>query len=276
MKQKIVVLCVSTLLIASCNLPGTTTPTSIPPTQTPIVVPTKTSTGDNVVTLDHISLTVPTGLAGDARSEMIPAATETNAPPWEVAPAHSKIFLTEYALEGKFHEPAIYVYPADEFAQASSVAAEQIERLKRILEGSPPLLETLPNIPFFNAAPLIAAHVQIISFQNGSGVRTLTQYAQYNAPINNRELFYHFQGLTEDGRYYLIAVLPVNAPVLAEDEKPEASVPAEGVPIPTDLGPNNVYYTSITQKLNALSPDDFTPPLDSLDDLMGSILVTNP
>jgi hypothetical protein len=130
-------------------------------------------------------------------------------------------------------------------------------------------------VPFFNAAPLIAANIQLITFQSGSGVRTLTQYSQYAAPINNRELFYHFEGLTTDGKYYIVAILPITAPILAEDEKPDASIPADGVPIPTDVGPNDVYYASVTEKLIALSPDQFTPSLNALDELIQSILVTN-
>ncbi|HET9590903.1 MAG TPA: hypothetical protein VFO91_19080 [Anaerolineales bacterium] len=277
MKRERLAFCTFFLLISSCTSTGTATPTAILSTPTPINLPTHTAASGNAVTLENLRLTIPEGLASDAASETVPAVTGTDAPPWEVAPAHTKITLTGYALEDKFHEPAIYVYPAEEFAGASSVAAEQIDRLRNLLTGSIlPLRETLPSVPFFNAAPLIAAQIQMMPFQNGSGVRSLTQYAQYNAPVNNRELFYHFQGLTEDGAFYLVAVLPVSAPVLAEDESPEASVPAEGVPIPTDIGPNDVYYASITQKLNALSPDDFTPALDSLDALMNSILVTNP
>jgi hypothetical protein len=255
-------------------MPGTSTPTSTPLPETPIAVATNTPANGNVITLNNVSLTIPTGLADDAQTEMVSASTE--GAPWEIAPAHFKITLTGYPLQDKLHQPQIFVYPADEFAQVSSIAAEQIDRLKKILAGSPPLQETLPNVPFFNAAPLIAANIKIIPFQSGSGVRALTQYSQYTAPINNHELFYHFEGLTEDGKTYIVAILPITAPVLAEDEKPEAPVPADGVPIPTDVGPNDVYYTSITEKLISLSPDAFTPSLNTLDTLVQSIQVTNP
>jgi hypothetical protein len=133
--------------------------------------------------------------------------------------------------------------------------------------------ETLPTVPFFNAASQISAWIKILPFQNGSGVRSLTQYAQYAAPINNRELFYHFQGLTSDGKYYVIAILPVTAPILPEDEKPEATVPEGGVSIPADVGPSEVYYFSVTEKLNSLSPDSFTPSLSALDTLIQSIVI---
>ncbi len=96
------------------------------------------------------------------------------------------------------------------------------------------------------------------------------------APINNNELFYHFQGLTDDDKYYIFAILPITAPILPENEKPDASIPEGGIPIPTDTGVNNNYYFSVTEKLNSLSPDTFTPSLNSLDALIQSITVTNP
>jgi hypothetical protein len=242
------------------------------------VAPTEPSAQDSgiPVSFEYASFTIPGGLASGASPEAIPAVGEDSGSPWEVAPAHLKFTLTGYALQGKFHEPKLFVYPADEFAQAHSGAAEQIDRLKKALAGSPLLQETLPVVPFFNAGPLMAANIKIVPFENGSGVRVLTQYAQYSAPINNRELFYHFQGLTSDNKYYVIAILPITAPILPEDEKTEATIPEGGVPIPTDIGPNDVYYVSVIEKLNSLAPDAYTPSLAALDALIGSILVTNP
>jgi hypothetical protein len=138
------------------------------------------------------------------------------------------------------------------------------------------LKETLPNVPFFNAGHLIAADIQRLNFQNGGGMRELTQYDQYPAPINNHELFYHYEGLTNDGKYYVIAILPLTAPILAEDEKPESSVPNGGVALPPNTGPTDVYYFSVTEKLNSLAPGSFTPPLNTLDALIQSILVKTP
>ena len=101
-------------------------------------------------------------------------------------------------------------------------------------------------------------------------------FAQYSAPINNRELFYHFEGLTSDNKYYVIAILPITAPFLQEDEKPEATVPEGGVPFPANAEPSQTYYISVTEKLNSLAPDAYTPSLNTLDTLIESILVTNP
>jgi hypothetical protein len=251
--------------------------TPTPEIETPIVAPTSTIGTGGVVTLNNVSFTLPLGVANDAQTEMVSAVTDTNnAPWWEIAPAHLKFTLTGYQLQDKFFEPQILVYPTDEYAQLNSItiAAEQIQRLKTILAGSPLSKDVMPNVPIFNASPHIASHMQVISFQNGRGIRMLTQYDQYPAPINNHELFYHFQGLTQDGKYYILAVLPVTSSILAEDDKPDSPVPAEGVAIPTETGPNPAYYDAVTKALDSMYEDSFNPSLFQLDALIQSITVT--
>ena len=228
------------------------------------------------VSYENVAFVIPSGMASGTNPETMTAVDTNSGAPWEIAPTHLRFTLTGYQLQGKFFEPQIYIYPANEYAQVNSVASEQIERLKKAVSGSPLLKETLPNVPFFNAEHIIAANIQLIKFQSGSGVRELTQYDQYPAPINNHELFYHFEGLTDDNKYYIVAILPITAPVLAEDEKPESPIPTGGVPIPASTGPTDVYYFSVTEKLNSLAPDSFTPSLNALDALIQSILVKNP
>ena len=276
-------LAISALLFAimACNLPSITTPasptnpgeppgTALVPTDTPI------PTG-NMVTLNNVAFTIPQDVAKDALTEMIAAVTDPNAAPWEMKPEHLEFTLTSYQLQDKFHQPKIYVYPAQEFA-ADSGAAESIRRLQAILSNTtPPTADNLPFVPFFNAGQVFAAQIQTIKFQNGSGVRFLTEYAQYFATINNRDLFYEFQGLTTDGKYYIIAILPVTAPMLAADEKPDASVPSDGVPFPGYDDPNAdyvSYYNAIAEKLNTAASETFSPTLTTLDNLIQSITIT--
>ena len=244
------------------------------PANTELPTEPATQAGGTSISYEGVSFVIPAGVAANASTEKITAVEANSGAPWEIAPTHLRFTLTDYQLPDKFHEPRIFVFPAEEYAQSNPGAAEQINRLKNILAGATPLQETLPTIPFFNAAVQIAANIKLIPFQSGSGVRWLTQYAQYAAPINNRELFYHFQGLTSDGKNYLIAILPITAPILPEDEKPDATVPEGGIPIPTDVDPNDVYYFSVIEKLNSLSPDAFMPSLEALDALIQSILVS--
>ena len=273
MKQKLFALCMTILLIISCNLPSFATP--VAQTETPSVTVTSTPDTGGVVTLNNVSFTLPLGVANDAQSEMVSAVTDVdNAPGWDVAPAHLKFTLTGYQAQDKFHEPQIFVFPADEYAQQNSAAADQIQRVKNLLAGAALSKEGMPVVPFFNAEQQITSQMQLVDFQNGRGVRMLTQYAQYPAPINNHDLFYHFQGLTNDGRYYVIAVLPVTSSILAEDEKPESTVPAGGVAIPPETGPNPDYYDAVTKALDAMYPDSFNPSLFQLDALIQSITIT--
>jgi hypothetical protein len=273
MKQKTFVLFLITVVITACNLPSPVTP--VVATATPMVIPTSTFDTGGVVTLNNVSFTLPLGVAGDAQTEMVAAATDPNSTsPWDLAPAYLKFTLTGYQQQDKFLPPQVFVYPADEYAKTNPAAAEQIQRLKNILAGSALSKDTIPVLPFANASQQIASQIQLIDFKTGRGVRLVTQYAQYAAPINNHELFYHFQGITNEGKYYIVATFPVSSSILAEDEKPESPVPAGGVPFPQSTGPDPAYYEAVTQALDAMYPDSFNPSLFQLDALIQSITVT--
>lgn len=275
MKPKLFALCAIAFLILACNIPPRVAPTQ--QFQTPVQVPTaNTVAAGGTVTLNNASFTVPMGVAKDALSDMVSAVTDQNtAPWWEVAPAHLQFTLTSYQIpvENSPIKPQIFVYPADEYARLNSNAADQIQKLKTILGGAPLTKDGMPSW-VMNAGPLIAAKMQVITFQSGRGVRFLTQYDQYPAIINNRELFYLFHGLTTDGKYYIVAMFPTQASILPQDEKPESPVPQGGVPLPAQGGPSDAYYADVTKALDAMYEDSFNPSLFQLDALVQSINVT--
>lgn len=275
MKQKLLTLCMVIFMIQACTFSYSVLPTET--AQPTVAVATNTVDTRGVVTLNNVSFTLPIGVANDALSEMVAATPGTESDPWwGIAPAHLQFKLTGYQLQGTMLEPQILVYPAEEYAQMeNSPATDQIARLKNILAGAAVSKETLPAVGFFNAGQIFAAHMQRIDFKSGKGVRYLTQYAQYAAPVNNHELVYEFQGLTDDGKYYIIAVLPVTSSILAEDEKPDAVIPPGGVPLPANGIPADAaYYDAVASALNAMYPDSFNPSLFQLDTLISSITVT--
>jgi hypothetical protein len=187
--------------------------------------------------------------------------------------------LVGYPLQAKAREPEIYVFPAQAYAELIPGAFESIHRLDNILygPGGAILDDQLPSVPFFNAQPVFASNIKVVMFQNGGGVRLLTQYAQYPAPANNCELFYHFQGLSRDGEYYILAVLPITVPVLAESSDPEAALPVGGIPYPGYSDPETGmqdYYTAVTDFLDATSPEVFSPTINQLDLLIQSLWIT--
>lgn len=289
MKKKFRGMIVFVLLVSACGNISTPTPqvdnvstivagtmqalaTSAPPVQ---LTPTQASGA--LVSLNGISFTIPTGMASGALAEPQQAAQPTdNIPWWEIHPAYVEYPLQDYLLSGTFHAPKIYVYPVNEFIQMNEDVAIVIDQLKNILSApGQPLPENLPFLPTFNAAQVFYSNEQFIKFQNGSGIRYLTQFGQAPAPVNNHEVFYTFQGITTDGQYYVSAILPVNAAFLTEFASPEYPVPADGISFDWDKYENmEAHFEAVEQKLNSTDPNSFTPSLLSLDAMIQSISIT--
>ncbi len=229
----------------------------------------------------NVSFVIPTGMATGASAQTIAAVTDQSAGPWwQVAPQHTEFTLTGYGLPpGYFSEILIDIYPASEYAALNQVAGLGLKRLQAIKANPASALtdDTLPEVPYFNAAPMFAAQSKVISFANVSGVRMITQYGQAVGPIANNGTFYHFEGLTTDGKYLIVAVLPVQAPFLQNGNDPSAALPEGGIPFPgynySDTHYYDAYYKAITDKLNATDASSFQPSLDSLDGMIQSIVI---
>jgi hypothetical protein len=256
-----------------------------PPTTTPEIfisvtqaIPV-TPVSNTLVTLGRLTLEIPARVASGASGREIAPVTDEAAAYWEKTPGHFQVSLGDYyILQGKFHQPQIYVYPAMPYVDLIPAAFESVHRLRNVMNpGAQITSDQLPSVPFFNAAQLFASNIQPISFQNGSGVRFLTEYAQYPAPINNHELVYCFQGFTTDGEYYVIAIFPITAPVLAETGEAGSPLPAGGIMYPFFADPNQetlqTYYDDVADLLQATSPEDFTPSINQLDVLIQSMMV---
>ena len=229
------------------------------------------------VTVDPLRIVLSPDLASGARGLRFPRA-EGEIPVWEITPGHVQLKLEGYLLQDRMHEPQVYVYPALAYAEMVPAAFESMHRLNNIFYDPAVAInrDGLPLVPFFNAQQVFVSNIQVISFQNGKGVRFLTEYAQYPASANNHDLFYHFQGLTADGAYYVVAILPISSPMLAETNDAGAAIPAGGVPNPYMADPNadmQAYYKSVTDLLNATPAEAFTPTLSQLDLLIQSVRI---
>jgi hypothetical protein len=292
---KIVLVSGTTFLILACALAGAPTAqtenvaTIVAATlqalasSTPaIALPSPTVAQQGVsVSYYNVSFVVPTSLASGASSQTIPPTDEQKAGPWAVAPQHLEFKLNDYNLPpGYFAEILIDVYPAQDYANAYEGASISLQRLQALLAApSNPLTnENLPQVPYFNAASMFAAQSKFIQFKNGSGVRMITQYGQAVGPVVNNGTFYHFEGLTSDGKYYIVAVLPVEAKFLANGNDPSAQLPADGIPFPGYNSTNTSYYDNyfkaVTDKMNATPDDSFSPSLATLDSLIKSLQVS--
>ena len=263
--------------IVAGTLQAMTTPTGAP--AGPTAAPASTQPSGTQVSFGNVSFVIPTGLASDASSATVPAVDAQGSPTWDAAPAFTRFTLQAYPLQNKFFEPQIMIYPAQAYAGVNNGAAISIQRLQSILANPSGTLsnEVLPRLPYANAEQIIGGQAKVISFTGGSGVRVLAEYAQGFESINNNELFYHFEGLSTDGKPYIVAVLPINAASLAATSDVNAPVPADGIPFPvnaTDATAYTNYFSAVTGKLDATAPDAFLPTLTILDALMQSLQIS--
>lgn len=269
------------------TIPASEVPTQVPASPTTIqatLPPAATATLPQPsfegveVAVNPLRIVLSPAVASGVRGIQVPRDASEDTTPFFVTPGHTELQLEGYVLQYKFHEPKIYVYPAQAYTELFPAAFESIHRLNNILydPSAPISKDQLPLVPFFNASQLFASNIQILSFQNARGVRFLTEYAQYAASANNDDLFYHFQGLTSDGAYYIIAVLPINMPVLAANNDADAVLPSGGIMYPHITDPNADfprYYDAVVNLLNNTTPDVFTPSLTQLDQLIESIQI---
>lgn len=222
------------------------------------------------------SFILPPGLGDGTQNEIVPQ----NDGPISLWPRHTKLTLVDYPLQGTTLEPQILVYPAPEFAQMSDCSKATIDGLKDLLTTQQvssvmpntcvSVADSLPFLPNMDAREVFHAQVKFLSFRNGTGIRYLTQYGQAAFPaVNNSDLFYTFQGLTSDGKYYVSVILPINLPGLAADYGPESwKNPADWQSADNFPG----YIEDMVIKLNQ-ADNPFNPSLESLDALVQSLLI---
>jgi hypothetical protein len=152
----------------------------------------------------------------------------------------------------------LLVFPVEAYQRLyhgpDSVAfARRIASMQVIVKAKPARIDSQPPVlPPAEATPAFAAQVGYVAFQDGSGVRYVTRYTQELGPKANERLFYAFQGLTSDGRYYVSFFHPVIADKLATKGTPPATRAA----------------------VDALGNTDFVPPLAMLDRVVASLRVS--
>ncbi len=163
------------------------------------------------------------GLAKSARSELRPAIPLPSEPEPELGgePANLRFHLGDDKIENDVTsaDRQIVIYPApawrDLFVQAGEEKGNPIDRLRSLLaKGSAKVAGEIPILPPAEAVQVLKARVKLLPFKGGKGFAFLTAYAQDDVPVANEDLFYTFQGLTDDGRYWIAFYYPVNASVL--------------------------------------------------------------
>jgi hypothetical protein len=276
MKRIFTLVLILSLASFACNLPDVTPqPAETPPAVTsPPATPQPPAATDTPAqppanaTCGPLSLYLDPALAASYNCETIPEAGDTQLPPMGVHPQYSKLTLVGYPLTDKTMTPHIDVYPVQRYKELlPDLVNPRAAALQSLIGGAAPGSETLPLLPIFNAAQLFYAQYAVVHFQNGSGYRIVTMYAQALYPVNNHDLFFSFQGLTADGKYWISVILPISHPSLPENgDNPPGGWDAF-------MANADAYFAQITADLNGQAPESFVPSIAALDALIQSMLV---
>ncbi len=219
------------------------------------------------VVYQGVSFSFDDSLAGTLNAGTMPGEGDANSEMWS-SPEHRSFSFNEWIMEDAFHTPSIKIYQVADFRAINSNVSERLDELLSAIATQPADEEGIAVADLFNAAQFIRSQVEYIDFQNGTGIRFLSQYGQAAGSIGWPNLFYAFQGFTDDGAYYISVILPVNHPSL---------------PHPNDVIMDNAFYDNFMNyaaemsiQLNGEDPVEFIPSLLLLDELVGSLLVESP
>jgi hypothetical protein len=130
--------------------------------------------------------------------------------------------------------------------------------------------QALPFLPWINMQQSFCAQPQLLQFGGGKGIRYLSYYAQGPSPVLDHQIFYTFQGLTDDRQFYISALFPVQTGIFPTEPPPCSKCGEPNYDPVVDW--MNTLAEQLTQ-LNAQHEDDFAPSLSLLDGLIKSIQI---
>ncbi len=220
------------------------------------------------------------------------ASAKESAPFDSIYPQHIAFELmgTYSAKPESFIKPDIRVYSVSEYEKAFAAdkkaareVSSTINRMRQILRTRQlPEKSDIPTLPIPDGYYAFRAHASFLRFANGTGIVFLTQGQQDEMPVNNQNLSYEFQGMTDDGRFYVTAEFPVAASFLAYDRDKanyggtvKESKCLQCADHQRFVREYRDYINKVQAQLQRLPPDKFQPSLTSFDDLLKSIKISD-
>jgi hypothetical protein len=218
------------------------------------------------------------------------ASAENASPPDTIYPRHIAFELVNVsgAPSKSFIKADLRVYPVDAFQRAFAAdpktakdVSQTITRLKTLLHNrNPSFRGEMPMLPLLSGYLAFRSHTALVRFNGGSGFVFVTQGQQDEIPINNQNLSYEFQGLTDDGHYLVTAEFPVAAPFL-EYNRDNANYGGKVHECNCFEGPRyerfkreyRAYVQVIKGRLDSLPAQKFEPSLELYDRLLQSIQI---
>lgn len=248
---------------------------ALPPTPEPNA--TAISIPGPTVTYNHITLTLDINLARGVGAQISPATPPgTDLPFWALRPDYTEFTFDGYPVTDRPARAAtLSVFSVEKLQAIAAEYGPALDQLKTLInnQAPDPTADDIPDLPFINAGSVYVAKVHYIATASVKGIALITHYSQFPGAITNRNAIYIFEGFTTDEGHYILAHLPVNAPVLGFADNDFGSFTVD----PSSSDYTTQYQTYLDAKvaeINALTSDQFAPNLASLDALVGSVAVT--
>lgn len=251
------------------------------------------SSDSKSVSYRGVTFSYDPSLATEIKGKVLPAIVLENADdkPDGIMPEHIAFTLVgSYASGHKssFFAPEIHIYPIEAYKRALIISEKyvqqlegDVEKLKSLLSEEPTAVnQAIPFLPFgIDATQSFRAHVKFVEFKDGKGVLFVTQYDIEPSLVNNSGLVYVFQGISNDGVYYISATFPITAPSLNLPKEYETGT-YEDYKLPTVFGKDDEknyseYRAKMVRKLEELPPDKFEPGLNKFEELIRSLCVSS-
>jgi LPXTG-motif cell wall-anchored protein len=230
---------------------------------------------------DGVSFRYDASLAGGVVGKMVPETIASGDTFWWIAqPQHIEVSFTDFhGSSDQWFPPTIYIFPVRSSYTSLTPSEKQdlwlprIQRLQEMLSKQPDprsvvdqmtqsqgSLTEMSPLPPINAAMTLSGKLGYLRFRNGLGIRYLVQGAQDVSPPDRNNTGYTFQGLTDDGKYYVAAFF--------------SAFPTAMQPIQLFQGDDiGAYYRNLIGRFDGISNDAYKPNLDNLDKMLSSLSV---
>ncbi len=256
--------------------------------------PTKRSLIQKLVSYQGVSFYYADNLATDVKATIMPACIlrQASDKPDCASPKHLAFTLNGFGepqLENSLYSsPNIRIYPIAEFRKVLAISPYlqsfnvEVQLLQKLLSNKPVRWQgKIPRLPYVDATQSFHTHLKYIKFRGGEGVGAIVRYDIERTLVQDRQLAYTFQGITNDRRYYISATFPISAPFLNLPKDRSANV-YEGYHLPSTVILSDqqekkyqIYLKKMRSKLGKVPADQYTPNLERLEELISSLNTMN-
>jgi hypothetical protein len=241
------------------------TATQQPATETP--TQTLTVVEAAAMTPGMVHFDIPAGLATGSSTKIVdreewPAVNPSLGP----FAKHWVVTLTGYSVRNSDIAPEIIIFRTVDFADLFPDIIAGLQQVKNHPGGA---------VPQVLLASYFCSKIDVLESGNGTGVRYLTQFFMSYFPVNNKDMYYYYAGLSADGAYYISMQMPATAAFLPADSNTDTKLPDDGITFPQNVDKSSFleYITRMNEKVNQTDASAFKPSLLLLDDLARSVRI---